>query len=142
MEAQCRDKRSVLALLPEKCRERCLALAALTLLSASAGSLAASTGDPTGAGTSDRAGLSPGFKIERYAHIWQRNPFTLVTPAAPREQDSPFSKMFLTSWLKDGSREVIFVQNSDTNVVQRITEQPNQNSLRLLETGRGRCLGR
>jgi hypothetical protein len=41
--------------------------------------------------------------------------------------------MFLTSWLKDGSQEVAFVQNSDTNVVQRITEQPNQNNLRLLE---------
>jgi len=41
--------------------------------------------------------------------------------------------MFLTSWLKDGSREVIFVQNSDTNDVQRITEQPSQNNLHLLE---------
>ena len=81
----------------------------------------------------DHADLSPGFKDERYANIWQRNPFTLVTPAAPREQDSPFSKMFLTSWLKDGPREVIFVQNSDTNDVQRITEQPNQNNLQLLE---------
>jgi hypothetical protein len=41
--------------------------------------------------------------------------------------------MFLTSWLKDGSREVVYVQNSDTNVVQRFTEQPNQNNLQLLE---------
>jgi hypothetical protein len=133
MEAQRRDKRNVLALLPEKSRERCLALAALTLFSASAGSLAANVGDPAGPGMLDVAALSPGFKVERYAHILQRNPFTLVAPAAPREQDSPFSKMFLTSWLKDGSQEVVFVQNSDRNVVQRITEQPNQNNLRLLE---------
>lgn len=80
-----------------------------------------------------RKRFSPGFNVERYAHIWQCNTFTLVTPAAPREEESPFSKMFLTSWLKDESQEVIFVQNSETNVVQRITEQPNQNDLRLLE---------
>jgi hypothetical protein len=132
MEAQRRDKRSVLVLPPEKCKERCLALAALTLFSAPAASPADNVGDPAVTDTLDHADLSPGFKVERYAHIWQRNPFTLVTPAAPREQESPFSKMFLTSWLRDGSQEVIFVQNSDTNVVQRIAEQPNQNNLRLV----------
>lgn len=137
MQAQRQSKRLVLALLRGKCRGSGLALAALALLSAPfsapAGSSPANVGDPAVAGMLEHAGLSPGFKVERYAHIWQRNPFTLVTPAAPREQDSPFSKMFLTSWLKDGSQEVIFVQNADTNVVQRITEQPNENNLRLLE---------
>ena len=133
MQAQRQNKRSVLALLRGKCRGSGLALLALALLSAPAGSLADNVGDPAVPGALDHADLSPGFKVERYAHIWQRNPFTLVTPAAPREQDSPFSKMFLTSWLKDGSQEVIFVQNSDTSDVQRITEQPNQNNLRLLE---------
>jgi len=133
MQAQRNCKRRVLALLQGKCRGSGLALAALALLSAPVSSLVANVDDPAVPGMSDHADLSPGFKVERYAHIWQRNPFTLVTPAAPREQESPFSKMFLTSWLKDGSQEVIFVQNSDTNVVQRITEQPNQNNLRLLE---------
>jgi len=133
MQAQRQSKRRVLASLRGQCRASGLALAALTLLSAPVGLPAANVGDPAVAGVLDHADLSPGFKIERYAHIWQRNPFTLVTPAAPREQESPFSKMFLTSWLKDGSQEVIFVQNSETNVVQRITEQPNQNDLRLLE---------
>jgi hypothetical protein len=65
MEAQRRDKRNVLALLPEKCRERCLALAALTLFSASAGSLATNVGDPAVPGTLDHAALSAGFKVER-----------------------------------------------------------------------------
>jgi hypothetical protein len=133
MQAQRQSKRSVLGLLWGNRGGSGLALAALALLSAPAGSLAANVSDPAVLGTSDNANLFPGFKVERYAHIWQRNPFTLVTPAAPREQDSPFSKMFLTSWLKHGSQEVIFVQNSDTNVVQKITEQPNQNNLRLLE---------
>jgi len=137
MQAQRQSKRRVVALLRGNCRGSGLTLAALALLSAPcsapAGSSAANVGDPAVAGMSDNGDLFPGFKVERYAHIWQRNPFTLVAPATPREQDSPFSKMFLTSWLKDGSQEVIFVQDSDTNVVQRITEQPNQNNLRLLE---------
>jgi hypothetical protein len=137
MQAQRQSKRRVLALLRGKSRRSRLALATLAFLnapfSAPAGSSPANVGDPAGASMLDHADHFPGFKVERYAHIWQRNPFTLITPAAPREQDSPFSKMFLTSWLKNGSQEVIFVQNSDTNVVQRITEQPNQNNLRLLE---------
>jgi len=137
MQAQRQSKRRVLALLRGKCSGSGLALAALALLSAPfsapADSSAVNVGDPAAAGMLDHADVSPGFKVERYAHIWQRNPFALVMPAAPREQDSPFSKMFLTSWLRDGYQEVIFVQNSDTNVVQRITEQPNQNNLRLLE---------
>jgi hypothetical protein len=36
------------------------------------------------------------------------------------------------SWLKDGRRDVIFVQNLETNEVQRITAEPNQNNLRLI----------
>jgi hypothetical protein len=103
-----------------------LAVAALALLSVPADSPAANVGGPAAPGMLGVADLSPGFKVERYAHIWQRNPFMLVTPAVPKEQESPFSKMFLTSWLKDGSQEVVYVQNSDTNVVQRFTEQPNQ----------------
>jgi hypothetical protein len=73
-----------------------------------------------------------GFKLERYSPVWERNPFTLVTPAAPQAQHSPFEKLFLTSWLKDGHRDVIFVQNLETNEVQKITGEPNQSNLRLI----------
>jgi hypothetical protein len=118
MQAQRQSKRRVLALLRGKCRGSGLALVALALLRAPAGSSAANVGNSAVAGMLDHADLSPGFKVERYAHIWQGNPFTLVGPAASRAQDPLFSKMFLTSWLKHGSQEVIFVQNSDTNVVQ------------------------
>jgi hypothetical protein len=97
-------------------------------------SLGANVGTPAIAGTGlQDASLPSGFKVERYAQIWQRNPFVLATPTVVKEQESPFSKMFLTSWLKDGPQQVIYVQNSDTNDVQKITEQPNQNSLRLIE---------
>jgi hypothetical protein len=134
MQAQRQGKRSVLALLWGKCGRLGLALFALILLSAPLGSPATNVGNPSIPDTaSDGANLPLGFKVERYAQIWQRNPFVLVTPTVVKEQESPFSKMFLTSWLRAGPQQVIYVQNSDTNDVQRITEQPNQNSLRLIE---------
>ena len=73
-----------------------------------------------------------GFNVERYSPVWERNPFTLVTPSAPQAHHSPFEKLFLTSWLKDGYRDVIFVQNLETNEVQKITAEPNQSNLRLI----------
>jgi len=76
--------------------------------------------------------IPTGFKLERYARVWEHNPFTLVTPDAPKAKLSPFDKLFLTSWLKDGSRDVIFIQNLETNEVQKITAEPNQDNLRLI----------
>jgi len=76
--------------------------------------------------------IPTGFKLERYARVWEHNPFTLVTPALPQAKLSPFDKLFLTSWLKDGRTDVIFIQNSETNEVQKITAEPNQNNLRLI----------
>jgi hypothetical protein len=77
--------------------------------------------------------IPAGFKPERYAQLWKRNPFTLATPDAPHPPPSPFDKLFLTSWLKVGATEVIFVQNSETNEVEKITTEPNQHNLRVIE---------
>jgi hypothetical protein len=73
-----------------------------------------------------------GFKVERYAQLWQHNPFTVETAVAPPVQASIFDKLFLASWMVDDGKEVIFVQNSETNEVQSITTEPNQNNLRLV----------
>ncbi len=73
-----------------------------------------------------------GFKSDRYAAVWERNPFTLVTPATPQAHQSPFEKLSLASWFKDGGNEGIFVQNSDTNESQRIVHAPNKDHLRLV----------
>jgi hypothetical protein len=54
------------------------------------------------------------------------------TPAASQARHSTFDKLYLTSWLREGGREVIFVQNSETNVVQRVTREPDQGQLRLI----------
>lgn len=76
--------------------------------------------------------LPAGFKVERYARLWERDPFTLPSDAPIETRPSVFENLFLISWLNDGGKEVIYVQNSQTNEVQRITPKPNQNNLRLL----------
>jgi hypothetical protein len=78
------------------------------------------------------AEIPTGFKLERYARVWERNPFTLVTHTAPQVQRSAFDKLFLTSWLKDDRTEAIFIQNLETNEVQRIAVEPNKDNLRLI----------
>ena len=77
--------------------------------------------------------IPTGFKAERYTQVWERNPFAPATPRAVQPQPSAFDKLFLTSWLKDDGKFVLFVQSSDTNEVQRITTKPNQDNLRLIE---------
>jgi hypothetical protein len=79
----------------------------------------------------DSKDIPAGFTVERYARVWERNPFTL-TAVAPKMKPSPFDKLFLASWLKDGNKEVALVQDSETNQLQGITAGFNQNHLRLL----------
>jgi hypothetical protein len=73
-----------------------------------------------------------GFKFERYAQLWERNPFTLAKPAVQETHPSAFDKLFLASWLRDSGKDVILIQNSQTNEVQSVTDVPNQNNLRLI----------
>lgn len=74
-----------------------------------------------------------GFSAGRYTHLWERNPFTLVTPAAPQAAPSAFDKLALVSWFQAGKKAVVFVQNTETNEVQKITTSPNAQGLRLVE---------
>jgi hypothetical protein len=74
-----------------------------------------------------------GFTADRYNHLWERNPFTLVAPATPQAQASAFDKLVLVSWLKDAGKDVIFVQNTETNETQKITSEPNKNNFRIVE---------
>ena len=76
--------------------------------------------------------IPTGFKLERYASVWERNPFTLVAPTVSPAQRSAFEKLFLSSWLKDDRSDVVLVQNSETNEVQRITTEANEGNLRLV----------
>jgi hypothetical protein len=80
--------------------------------------------------------IPKGFGPERYARLWERNPFTLVTPVTAQGHVSPFDKMVLVSWSQDGNHEVVFVQNADTNDVQKVSGTPNAQGLRLVEVHR------
>jgi hypothetical protein len=81
---------------------------------------------------SDKA-IAGGFTVERYAQLWERNPFTLVKTVAPPAQPSAFEKLFLASWLNDGGKDLVIVQNLETNETEKITAEPNGNNLRLVE---------
>ena len=43
-----------------------------------------------------------------------------------------FDKFVLVSWLNDGSKDIVFVQNTETNEVQKITSDPNSDNFRLV----------
>jgi hypothetical protein len=99
---------------------RCLSFI-LTILSAS-GSGIATAGDD----------VPVGYKADRYQPVWDRNPFTIVTPLVQSVQPKVFDKLVLVSWLNEGGNDVVFVQNIETNEVQKITKDPNSNNFRLV----------
>jgi hypothetical protein len=76
--------------------------------------------------------IPTGFSVERYASVWQRNPFALQKEAVPQVQHSRFQNLYLTSWLIDGAKEVVSVESAETKEEQTIGGQPNQNNVRLI----------
>jgi hypothetical protein len=73
-----------------------------------------------------------GYKTDRYQPVWERNPFTLVAPVVTNAQPKVFDKLVLVSWLNDAGKDVVFVQNTETNEVQKITAEENGNHFRLV----------
>jgi hypothetical protein len=57
---------------------------------------------------------------------------TKATQAAPRAQAGPFGNLVLVSWLEDAGKDVIYVQNTETNDVQKITSEPNLDNFRIV----------
>ena len=56
-----------------------------------------------------------------------------ATQAAPRAHAGAFGNLVLVSWLEDGGKDVIYVQNTETNDVQKITSEPNLDNFRIVE---------
>jgi hypothetical protein len=75
------------------------------------------------------------------------DPLKFVPPAAPQAAQAPVqapqaipqpqaggsSKLVLVSWLNDNGKDEIYVQNVETNEVQRITSEPNRKNFRIVE---------
>jgi hypothetical protein len=75
------------------------------------------------------------------------DPRTFVPPAVPQPTQTAaksaqrrpqthvgaFGNLVLVSWLEDAGKDVIYVQNTETNDVQKITSEPNLDNFRIVE---------
>ena len=78
------------------------------------------------------------------------DPRTVVPPAVPQtaqtvakgtQPTAPassgvFGNLVLVSWLEDAGKDVIYVQNTETKDVQKITSEPNLDNFRIVELHR------
>jgi hypothetical protein len=53
--------------------------------------------------------------------------------AVPQVRVGGSEKLVLVSWLNDSGKDVIYVQNTETNEVQKITSEPNRHNFRIVE---------
>jgi hypothetical protein len=51
----------------------------------------------------------------------------------PQVRPGIFGNLVLVSWLQDAGKNIIYVQNVETNDVQKITSQPNLDNFRIVE---------
>jgi hypothetical protein len=77
----------------------------------------------------------PNFTRYDYARS-PRDPFldkSVKSTIMGSYKPSVLDKLVLISWLNDGGKTVIFVQNTETNDVQKITSEPNKDNFRIVE---------
>jgi hypothetical protein len=73
----------------------------------------------------------------RYDYVRSpRDPFldkSVTTTIMGEYKANVLDKLVLVSWLNDAGKIVIYVQNTQTNDVQRITSEPNKDNFRIVE---------
>jgi hypothetical protein len=73
----------------------------------------------------------------RYDYVKSpRDPFldkSVTTTIMSAYKPSVIDKLILLSWLEDAGQPVIYVQNTETNEVQKITSEPNKDNFRIVE---------
>jgi len=73
----------------------------------------------------------------RYDYVRSpRDPFldkSVKTTIMGEFKANVLDKLVLVSWLDDAGKIVIFVQNTETNDVQKVTSEPNKDHFRILE---------
>jgi hypothetical protein len=60
------------------------------------------------------------------------DPVKLVTQD-PNTQGGAFANLILVGWLNDAGNYVIFVQNTETKKLQKVTSEPNKDHFRIIE---------
>ena len=73
-----------------------------------------------------------GTELSTYGSVAATRPAAKTEPAATQARAGTFGYLVLVSWLKDDGKDVIFVQNTETHQVQRITSKANKDNLRLV----------
>jgi hypothetical protein len=58
------------------------------------------------------------------------------TQTKPKAESGPFGNFVLVSWLEEAGKDVIYVQNTETHDVQKITSEPNLDNFRIVELRR------
>ena len=56
----------------------------------------------------------------------------MVTPD-PTSQGGTFANLILVGWLNDAGNDVIFVQNTETKKLRKVTAEPNNDHFRIIE---------
>jgi len=73
----------------------------------------------------------------RYDYVRSpRDPFldkSVTSTIMGAYKPSVLDKLVLVSWLNDAGKTVIYVQNTETNEVQKITSEPNKDNFRIVE---------
>ena len=73
----------------------------------------------------------------RYDYVRSpRDPFldkSVKTTVMGEYKANVLDKLVLVSWLDDAGKIVIFVQNTETNEVQKVTSEPNKDHFRIVE---------
>jgi len=73
----------------------------------------------------------------RYDYVKSpRDPFldkSVTATIMATYKPSILDKLVLLSWLNEPGQTVIYVQNTETNEVQKITSEPNKDNLRIVE---------
>jgi hypothetical protein len=73
----------------------------------------------------------------RYDYVRSpRDPFldkSVKTTIMGAYKPSVLDRLVLVSWLNDAGKTAIFVQNTETNDVQKITSEPNKDNFRIVE---------
>jgi hypothetical protein len=77
--------------------------------------------------------VSPAATQAAQAAVIPAQPAVQATPAVSHANAGDISKLVLVSWLHDGGKDVIFVQNTETRELQKVTSEANKNNLRIVE---------
>jgi hypothetical protein len=57
---------------------------------------------------------------------------TVAKSTTPQAQSGTFGNLVLLSWLENDGKDVIYVRNTETNDVQKITSEPNNENFRIV----------